>query len=442
MHFVKKAVFSVALLMIFLCSIPAWGKVYIDINAPAFQRYPTAVCDFRNAGPRDDGDNLSNWFSDTVTKALTMTGFFRVIPQDAFLQSGKTAGITLEEIDFTAWTALNVDFLITGAFAFDGTTVTAEFRLFDVYEGKLIVGKRYRGSFDERKTMVYKFVESMLEVLTGDRGVFDTEIAFVGAKGKTSEVYTVSFDGERTRQLTNFQSICLSPEWSPDGKHVSFTSYVKNNPDHYILDVDTKKVWRTAHFDGINLSAPWSPDGAELLLVLSKDGNEEIYTMNYDSRKLQRLTRSHAIDVSPTWSPDGERIAFVSNRSGSPQIFVMDNRGNNVRRLTFEGSYNTSPAWSPVADKIAYEGVTNGHYQIFVIDADGGEPVQVTFGAGGAESPSWSPDGMYIAFWSATKNGTRVCVVNANGMNVRTMENVTGFTAIKGISWSPHINVY
>jgi len=438
----KKAVFFVVLLMISLGAVPVWGKVYIDINAPAFQRYPTAVCDFSNTGSPHDGDNLSAWFSETVTQALTITGFFRVISQEAFLQNGKTAGITLDKIDFTAWTALNVDFLITGAFASDGKALTAEFLLFDVYEGKLIIGKKYQGAYDEKKTMVYKFVESMLEVLTGDRGVFDTEIAFVGAKGKTSEVYTVSFDGERKRQLTNFQSLCLSPEWSPDGKHISLTSYVKGNPDHYILDVDTKKVWRTVHFDGINLSAPWSPDGTEILLVLSKDGNEEIYTMNYDSRKLRRLTQSSAIDVSPTWSSDGKRIAFVSNRSGSPQIFVMDNQGKNVRRVTFQGSYNTTPAWSPVADKIAYEGVTNGHYQIFVIGADGGEPIQITFEAGGAESPSWSPDGMYIAFWSATKKGARVCVVNANGMNVRTMENVTGFTAIKGISWSPHINVY
>jgi TolB protein len=424
-----------------LC-LPAWGKVYIDIDSPAFQKFPTAIPDLRNMGASEDKEDLSRWFSEQLSSALDITGYFSMIEKGAFLEDPKSSGITAEETNFSDWSVVGADFLVKGGFLYDGKNLSVEFRLFDVVEGKLITGKKYWGSIKEKKVMMLRFVGEVLQALTGEKGVFDTKIAFVGKKGDQSEIYTVNFDGTDLQKITKFKSLSLLPHWSPDANRISLTSYLRNNPDYYIVDLRTGKVKKMSEHVGLNLSGPWSADGEKALLVLSKDGNEEIYTIDVKEGTLERLTHNSSIDVSPCWSPDGESIAFVSNRSGSPQVFIMDAHGKNVRRLTFEGSYNTSPAWSPKGKKIVYEGSSNGNFQLFTIDVDGNNSLQVTFERGGAEDPSWSPDGRYLVFSSKISQKRRVCIVNSNGLNLRILDEIKGIHSLESPSWSPHLNLY
>ncbi len=423
-------------------SSPACGKVYIDINSPAFQKFPVAIPEFKDTGDTEPGENLSVWFAEQLSRTLHLTGFFQIISREAFLEDQNSAGITLGEIDFPIWSTIGADFLIKGGFSYDGNTLAAEFRLFDVIEGKFVTGKKYWGKSAEKKTMVLKFADEVLLALTGRGGVFDTKIAFAGKAENRSEIYTLNFDGSDPVRITALNSLTLFPRWSPDGSKIAFTSYRDGNPDCYITDVASGRTQKISAFRGLNLPASWSLDGTKLLLVLSKDGNEEIYLKRLDSGRLERLTDNRAIDVSPAWSTDGKKIAFVSNRSGSPQIFVMDSEGKNVRRVTFEGSYNTSPSWSPDGTRIAYEGSTNGCFQIFSIGEDGSDLMQLTFEAGGGEAPSWSPDGRYLAFSSKRNGRERICVINANGLNLRVLPDIPGVNSFTNPSWSRRLNLY
>ena len=430
---------ALMLVMLSVLCMPdrASGMVYIDIDSPAFQKFPIAIVDFRKISQQSYPAELSGWFSDTLAKYLQMTGFFNIIDKKAFLEDQKQAGLTVDSIRFEDWAVIGAEYLVKGAFQSNGKDVTARFYLFDVMKGEVIVGKQYSGKIEDKIEMVRRFAGEILLALTGDDGVFRTEIAFVLKKNQISDIYTVKFDGTELLRVTNFQSLTLAPRWSPDGKFISFTSYKNGNPDLYIKSVNGTKVEKIASFDGINLGGSWSRDGRKLLVTLSKDGNEEIYRMDLESRNLERLTNNFAIDVSPSWSPDNKSIAFVSNRSGTPQIFTMGADGSNVKRLTYDGNYNTSPSWSPRGNRIAYEGRVNGRFQIFYINEDGSNPSQLTFDNVDHESPSWSPDGRYLAFSTRSAGKYRVCVMNANGSNVRVLyENASGCMSP---SWSPKI---
>lgn len=424
-----------------LWSSPVWGKVYIDINSPAFQQFPVAIPDFKNLDERDDSEKLSIQFSDSLAETLKMTGFFRIIDKNAFIENKDEAGITADTIDFHDWSVIGAEFLIKGGFQFSNENLSVEFRLFGVIEGDLIVSKKYWGTVDEMKIMIQKFTGEILLALTGERSVFGTKIAFTGKMGKTSEIYAINFDGSDLVKITNNKSLTVLPHWSNNGRQLAYTSYRRENPDLYVMDLSSGKVKRISRFKGLNLSGPWSPDGSKILLTLSKDGNEEIYILDLETEKLTRLTNDPAIDVSPTWSPDGSKIAFVSNRSGSPQIFVMDVDGSKVRRLTYEGRYNTSPSWSPKGSVIVYEGVTNGSFQLFSIADDGSNFVQLTFENGGCEYPTWSPDGRYVAFSSKEKGKIRICIINSNGLNLRVLHEEPGMEAIYP-AWSPRLQLY
>jgi len=427
---------------VFLYSSAACAKVYIDINSPAFQKFPVAIPEFKNLGHTEPEEDLSAWFTDQLSRILKITGFFKIISPDAFLEDPDSAGITIREIDFSNWSSIGSDFLIKGGFSYDGKNLVVEFRLFDTIEGKRLAGKKYWGRPEEKEVMALKFADEILLALTGRGGVFDTKIAFVGKEGDNSEIYTINFDGSAPVRVTAYHSLTLCPQWSPDGSKIAFTSYRDGNPDCYIKDLSSGRTRKISSFRGLNLPASWSLDGTKLLMVLSKDGNEDIYIKHLDSGKIQRLTDDRAIDVSPVWSTDGKKIAFVSNRSGSPQIFVMDSEGKNVRRLTFEGSYNSSPSWSPDGTRIAYEGSSNGSFQIFSIGEDGDNLMQLTFGPGGGEAPSWSPDGRYLVFSSKRNDRERVCVINANGLNLRVLPAIKGVKSFNSPSWSRHLNLY
>ena len=441
----RKSVGLMMSIFILFWSSTVWSKVYIDINAPGFQKYPIAVTDFKNIGTTDDRENLSVWFSYQLSRYLKLTGFFNVINKGAFLEDPEQAGITIEGINFSDWSTIGADFLIKGGFDSDGKALSAEFRIFDVVEGRLIVGKRYEDTMEKRKLMVLKFIDEILLALTGERGVFDTRIAFVAKDRDVSEIYTINFDGTDLIKRTRLESLTMFPQWSPDGRQIFFTSYLNGNPDSYIMNLETKRVREVTSFRGLNMASAWSPDGSKLLLVLSRDGNEEIYVKDVkdvENGGLRRLTNNPAIDVSPTWSPDGSMIAFVSNRSGSPQIFTMDSDGRGTSRLTYEGSYNTSPSWSPRGKRIAYEGATNGRFQIFSIDDDGGNFVQLTFERGGGESPSWSPGGMYVTFVSTIDGKKKICIINSNGLNLRVLGSPGRSFSLDSPSWSPRLNLY
>jgi TolB protein len=438
MHNPKHPVmFILGILLLSLSSGQAYGKVYIDIDSPSFQKFPIAIADFKTLRPVADAGDLPVWFSDTLSRDLTITGYFNVLDRKAFLEDPKQAGITAEGIRFEDWTVIGAEYLVKGGFQTDGRELVTEFRLFDVVRGELVVGKRYTGKPEDRNRMVMQFVNEILLALTGEAGLFDTQIAFVRKGDAPADIYTINFDGSDLRRITNYNALTLSPRWSPDGRLLAFTSYRDGNPDLYLRDLGNGSTRKISYYPGLNLPGSWSRDGTRLLVTLSRDGNQEIYDMNVGSLLLLRLTRDYAIDVSPVRSPDERRIAFVSNRNGSPQIYIMDADGGNVRRLTQQGNYNTSPAWSPKGKKIAYEGSVNGRFQIFLIDPEGGDPQQLTFDAVDHESPSWSPDGRYLAYSVRGYGRSRIEIMNVGGQNVRVL--YEGKDGCQSPFWSPRL---
>jgi TolB protein len=435
MNFFKKVIISVAVtIMVIGISSQSFAKVYIDIDSPTFRKFPIAIVDYHKLKPLlKNQSDMSSWFADSLSKALDLTGYFNIISKKAFLEDQTTAGINVDRIHFTDWSTIGAEYLVKGGFSYSGQQLVVEMRLFDVIKEEILVSKRYSGTRETANDMIRQFAAEILLALTGDKGVYDTKIAFVTRHRTSSDIYTINFDGSGLTRITGNRSIALALRWSPDGRILSFTSYRDGSPDLYTYNLSAKTTRKIAGFEGINLGGGWSPNSRRLLLTLSKDGNEEVYVMDIGSRLMTRLTYNFSIDVSATWSPDGQKIAFVSDRAGSPQIYIMDADGNNVRRLTYDGRYNTSPAWSPRGKSIAFEGMVGGRYQIFTINEDGTGMRQLTSERGDNESPSWSPDGRFIVFSS---RGRGLFIVNADGTNIRSL-----YSAGNSASpfWSSHL---
>jgi len=404
--------------LFFLCfEGVATARIYIDVNAPSVQKFNIAIPDFQNQGGDCPRLELSSELPGVVSNDLDLSGYFSPLDKASFLE-GKNGPIKGKDINFKDWSVIGAELLLKGGYTCSGNQLEVEVRLFDVFFGRQILGKRAIGKPDEYRHLMHRLSNEIIERLTGHEGIFMTRLAFVGTATGEREIYACDYDGHNVRPLTKDKSIALLPRWSPDGKKIVYNSYKNGGPMLYLRNLVTGALRRLSGRSGLNIGACWAPDGKKLALTMSHKGNPDIFTIDLQGKILKQLVEHWGIDVSPAFSPDGTKLAFVSNRSGSPQIYSLEISSGRVDRLTYEGSYNTSPAWSAL-NRIAFVGKTDGHFDIFTMAPDGSGMKRLTADSGNNEDPCWSPDGRYIAFSSSRTGEYHIYMMNANGQTQR-----------------------
>lgn len=260
------------------------------------------------------------------------------------------------------------------------------------------------------------------------------QIAFESDRAGNSDIYVMNADGSNLRPLTSdpFAMLYLpgrspsdaTPNWSPDGKRITFVSgrdniyWMKVFYSVYVMNADGTNVHQlTDHWSDSRFPA-WSPDGKRIAFANSGDNGYGIAVMNADGSNTQKLTSADANDLAPTWAPDGKHIAFYSNMDGANQIYVMNADGSNVVPLVQDKGDAILPRWSPDGSRIAFVIHTSESENIYVMNADGSNLTQVTNGNQQDGRPAWSPDGKRIAFGSNRDGDWDIYMMNADGSNV------------------------
>lgn len=422
------------------CTVAFFGAVApvladraeIIITNSAFERIPIAIPHFKTLGEQPQ---MSREMAEMLANDLDFSGIFRPLDPKGFLEDPQTMGLTAGEIRFPDWKRLGADYMVRAAYQAQGGSVRLEARLFDVVSGKMVFGKVYEGDARNAIHMIHRLADDILFALTGERGFFDTKIAFVEVQGGTKEIYVCDFDGGNPIQVTRDRNINLSPTWSSDGRYIAFTSFREGPSKIFSLSVADGSQRKLSDLPGI--SPAYKPGSSLLAATLTKGGQQDIYLLSQSGEVMQKLIQGWSINVSPSWSPDGSHIAFVSNETGNPQIYIADVASGQKRRLTFSGTYNTSPAWSPKGDFIAYSGTVGGRHNIFIIRPNGNENKQLTSGEGDNESPAWSPDGRMIAFSSTRQGGDAIWALATNGTGIRRLTRMSGSQEMP--DWSPRL---
>jgi len=388
-----------ALLCLMAPGRDALGKVYIDITSPQ-TAMPLAIHDF--SGPR------GREISDVLAGDLGFTGLFIMLDRKAFVEQ------PAQPFNPRNWSVIGADAVVKGETEAQDGRLTATVHLYDVFEGREVLRKRYTASETLLRPMAHSIANDIYEKITGRPGVFRTTMAYLVQEGGSTEIQLSDWDGGRTRRLGIRADAMLGPRWSGDGTGLLYSAKRGRGWNIYYLDFEKRKESLVLSMPGTNMAGDFFPGSRQFALSSSAQGSPDIYTHDMARSSPTRLTSMSGIEVSPAVSPDGMTIAFVSDRTGTPQIYTMDKFGYNMARVTYEGQYNTSPAWSPKGDILAFSGRHEGKNQVFIVRPDGTGLQRLT-DLGNNEDPSFSPDGRFIVFTSDRDGVKGLYIMRANG---------------------------
>ena len=219
-----------------------------------------------------------------------------------------------------------------------------------------------------------------------------THIAFSSRRTGNSDIYIMDIEGKNIENFTNHPAWDFSPTFSPNGRWMAYVS----DRDIYLMNLATKARHRLTE----GRSPDWSPDGESIVFTSNRSGQANIYKIDVNGEEVQQLTNEGS-NGDPSWSPDGESIIFNSNRDHGIflSVYVMTADGRRQRRLA-DGS---SPVWSPDGKQIAYIlGIAGSG--VYVMNAAGKNSRRLTPENTWSESPAWSPDGQWIAYETELEN--------------------------------------
>ncbi|HSW10998.1 MAG TPA: S9 family peptidase [Bacillota bacterium] len=285
-------------------------------------------------------------------------------------------------------------------------------------------------------------------------------------------IWLLSLKTREARQLTAGLARDTNPQWSPDGKQISFLSTRGDKPQIYLIPVDGGEARAlTAMKQGVGGGPAWSPDGRQIAFTAGPerkppdatkpyrvtrhiyrfdavgyldDVAQDIYVIPAGAGEPRQLTRDDSQNTMPVWSPDGREILysaamFPDSHRVYPALKVLNLQGE-VRELVKDWGNVLSAAWTACGE-VVFIGSPFGRpigsqNHLWVIDGRGGEPECRTAGiayqvGGGLQSDM--PGGEPLPNILVAKDGRTAYVQVQEGGTVPVYR-----VALKGHeSWAP-----
>jgi TolB protein len=129
-----------------------------------------------------------------------------------------------------------------------------------------------------------------------------TQIAFTSDRAGQPQIYYMNADGTGVTRLTTGESYADRATWSPAPyNEVAFTARVPGGFDIKAIDMSTGQTRQLTFGEGSNESPSYSPNGRHIAFTSTRAGRVQIFTMTRDGRDVRQITRDGA-NTTPAWS--------------------------------------------------------------------------------------------------------------------------------------------
>ena len=128
------------------------------------------------------------------------------------------------------------------------------------------------------------------------------QIAFTSDRTGSPQIYVIGADGTGFRRLT-YETYCTRPTWSPPPfNEIAYASKTGPGHDIKVLDLATNEVRQLTFGLGSNESPSYSPNGRHIAFTSTRgSGLKQIYTIGRDGNGLSRVTSDGNNEMS-SWS--------------------------------------------------------------------------------------------------------------------------------------------
>lgn len=246
-----------------------------------------------------------------------------------------------------------------------------------------------------------------------------------------TQIWMVDVASGENRQLTFAKKSSFNPDWSPDGKWISFVSGREEKSQIYLMSVfggEAKALTKAE--TGINGYA-WSPDSTHIAFSAPDDlsavtktrekkyGRYEFFEEEHNVNRLwnvdvatgatEKIVDRADLHVGGfNWSPDGAAIAFSASpdtllsSSAQSDIYIVTVADKSIRPLVSTPGAEYSPVWSPDGAQIAFASKLGSDKSfvntvLCVVPAAGGSITPLSKGFDENVSPSlWNAAGIWF----------------------------------------------
>ena len=203
-----------------------------------------------------------------------------------------------------------------------------------------------------------------------------------------THIWSVATNGSTpARQITSGEKGDSQPQWSPDGKFISFVSARGAGEDVkaqvYVMRADGGEAARLTDSRENVSSYSWSPDNTRIAYVttdarsaaeeanLKKRDDERVFegdfryahawVIDVTTKTATRISEgtNYTVAGAPSWAPDGKRFVFGAGatpmlRDNRRDIYLANIDTKQIEKLSTNFGSDTSPRWSPDGQSIAW----------------------------------------------------------------------------------------
>jgi TolB protein len=127
------------------------------------------------------------------------------------------------------------------------------------------------------------------------------QIAFVSDRTGKPQIYVVNIDGTGLKSITN-ETACDRPTWSREPfNEIAYTSQSGAGHDIRVYEFATGQFRTITDGIGSNESPAFSPNGRHIAFSSDRNGREQIYLIDRDGKNLRQITKTGR-NRYPNWS--------------------------------------------------------------------------------------------------------------------------------------------
>jgi len=203
------------------------------------------------------------------------------------------------------------------------------------------------------------------------------------------DIWVTDFDNQNLLRITSTQAVESNPQFSPDGKWITFNSNRSGNQAVYIVSTEGGTPKRLTWHPSGAIVCGWTPDGNSIIYATARDNAPASYArlwiVSTKGGPSKVLTDQWAVDGS--FSPDGTRIVidrvtrwdreWRNYRGGqNTPLIILNLADKGETLLPCESTTDIQPLW--LKDNIYFISDRDGTCNIWSFNPSSGDLKQIT----------------------------------------------------------------